>query len=99
MIRTDGETIDGRSCERIDVIHPEKRVLLDGVSVEHEFFMARIWFDKEKFIPLKYASYAWPLEEGGEPLLEEEYTYTDLKLNVGLNDEDFDTNNPDYRFP
>ncbi|MCE3018269.1 MAG: DUF1571 domain-containing protein [Pirellula sp.] len=99
VVRTDGETIDGRPCERIDVIHPQKRVIHEGEPIDHEFFMARIWFDKEKLIPLKYASYAWPLEEGGEPLLEEEYTYMDLKLNVGLDDEDFDVNNPDYRFP
>jgi hypothetical protein len=48
---------------------------------------------------LKYASYSWPLEEGGEPLLDEEYTYTELQLNVGLDDSDFDTEHPDYRFP
>ena len=99
VVRTDGETIDGRPCERIDVIHPQKRVIHEGAPIDHEFFIARIWFDKEKLIPLKYASYAWPLEEGGEPLLEEEYTYTDLQLNVGLDDNDFDTENPDYRFP
>jgi hypothetical protein len=99
VVRKDGETIDGRPCERIDVIHPQKRVIHEGSPIEHEFFMARIWFDKERLIPLKYASYAWPLEEGGEPLLEEEYTYTDLQLNVGLEDSDFDTENSDYRFP
>jgi hypothetical protein len=99
VVRTDGETIDGRPCERVDVIHPQKRVIHDGAPIDHEFFIARIWFDKEKLIPLKYASYSWPLEEGGEPLLDEEYTYTELQLNVGLDDSDFDTEHPDYRFP
>ena len=99
VVRTDGETIDGRPCERVDVIHPQKRVTHDGAPIDHEFFNARIWFDKEKHIPLKYASYSWPLEEGGEPLLDEEYTYTELQLNVGLDDSDFDTEHPEYRFP
>jgi hypothetical protein len=99
VVRTDGETIDERACERIDVIHPQKELIHEGVPIVHEFFIAKIWFDKERLLPLKYASYSWPAEEGGEPLLDEEYTYTDLQFNLGLSDEDFDTQHPDYRFP
>ena len=28
----------------------------------------------------------------------EEYTYTNIKINVGLTDADFDTKNPNYKF-
>ena len=42
--------------------------------------------------------YDWPREAGGQPELIEEYTYRDLKLNIGLTDEDFSTQNPDYHF-
>lgn len=34
-----------------------------------------------------------------KPVLEEEYTYMDVKLNVGLTDEDFDPDNKTYQFP
>ena len=32
------------------------------------------------------------------PEMVEEYSYTDLKLNVGLSDLDFDVSNKDYAF-
>ena len=38
----------------------------------------------------------WPREEGGRPVLMEEYTYLDLKLNVGLTDADFSQSSLDY---
>ena len=34
----------------------------------------------------------------GEPVLEEEYTYTDVRVNVGLTDLEFDPDNPEYDF-
>ena len=36
---------------------------------------------------------SWPETPGGEPPLEEEYTYLDVELNVGLKDSDFDPDN------
>ena len=47
---------------------------------------------------IRYASWSWPTEPGGQPVLEEEYTYSDIKVNVGLTDLDFDPNNPDYSY-
>lgn len=84
--------INGRDCTMIEIVHPVER--------EHfEFHIARIFIDDELNVPLRYAAYSWPTEPGGEPVLEEEYTYTDIQLNVGLSDIDFDYNNPDYNFP
>jgi hypothetical protein len=97
--RTVDQQVEGRLCELIEVIHPERRFMQNGKAEEHEFYKAQIWFDRDELVPVKYASYLWPSEEGGEPLLEEEYIYSDLKFNVGLTDEDFDIKNPDYRFP
>ncbi|MGN6136394.1 MAG: DUF1571 domain-containing protein, partial [Aureliella sp.] len=37
-------------------------------------------------------------EPGDPPPLEEEYTYLDVQLNVGLKDIDFDPENPAYNF-
>lgn len=97
--RFSGEEIDSRPCELIEVIHPEKEVLVDGKPTEHEYHIARIWFDEELLLPLKYASYSWPTDPDGEPVLEEEYCYYQIDLNVGLSDLDFDISNKAYRFP
>jgi hypothetical protein len=46
---------------------------------------------------VRYESYDWPRTPGGQPELIEEYTYLNLKFNVGLTDADFDRGNPAYR--
>ncbi len=97
--RIPGEQIDNRDCELIEVIHPEKTYQQGDATFEHEFYKAQVWFDTENLVPLKYSSYQWAESPDGEPLLEEEYTYLDLKFNVGLSDDDFDTENKAYRFP
>ncbi|MEC9092011.1 MAG: DUF1571 domain-containing protein, partial [Planctomycetota bacterium] len=84
--------INSRDCTLIEISHPVER--------EHfEFHMAKIFIDDELNVPLRYAAYSWPTEEGGKPILEEQYTFTDIKINVGLKDIDFDTQNPKYEFP
>jgi hypothetical protein len=87
----EGTKINGRTCTLIQVKHPEQRP-------EYDFYLAQIFIDDELQIPIRYAAYSWPLEEGGEPVLEEEYTYLRLELNVGLTDEDFNPDNPEYEF-
>lgn len=88
----EGAMVNGRKCRMIQVIHPIKRP-------HFEFYKAQIFFDEQLRVPLRYASYSWPEKEGAEPPLEEEYTYTDLKLNVGLTDKDFDPDNEEYNYP
>lgn len=84
--------ISDRACLMIEVRHPRPRPYFD-------FHVAQIFIDEELDIPVRYASYSWPKTPGGEPVLEEEYTYQNVKLNVGLEDHDFDPTNPEYRFP
>ncbi|MGI9515721.1 MAG: DUF1571 domain-containing protein [Pirellulaceae bacterium] len=83
--------INGRECTLIQVTHAEQRP-------GYDFHICRIFIDKEMQVPIRYAAYGWPLEPGGKPTLEEEYTYLNLDLNVGLTDEDFDINNSEYDF-
>ncbi len=83
--------INQRLCTVIQVVHPVPRdVFL--------FHLARVFVDDEWKVPIRYESYDWPSEPGGEPRLIEEYTYLDLKLNNGFTDEDFSTQNPEYHF-
>jgi hypothetical protein len=86
-----GATVAKRSCTMFEIIHPVER--------EHfDFHRAHVFFDDELNVPIRYASWSWPMQRGGQPVLEEEYTYTDIKLNVGLTEGDFDPDNPSYDF-
>lgn len=84
--------INGHSGTEIKIIHPRPEAHFD-------FHIARILIDDELNVPVGYEGYWWPKQPGDEPVLEERYFYTELQLNVGLSDKDFDPANPDYEFP
>ncbi len=84
--------IGERKCTLIQVVHPQRREYFD-------FYRARIFIDDELNIPIRYAAWSWPETPGGEPVLLEEYTYFNLKLNVGLKASDFDPKNSEYNYP
>lgn len=86
-----GAKINNRPCSLIQVSHPKR-----GEGVPYQF--ARIFIDDDLRLPVRFAAYDWPDEEGGEPKLIEEYTYTHIKVNVGLTDWDFDHRNEKYQF-
>jgi outer membrane lipoprotein-sorting protein len=85
-----GVKVQGRVCTCIEVVHPQPRR-------NFRFHLARIFVDDELNLPIRYESYDWP-EKGRKMDLMEEYTYTNLKLNVGFTDADFDYRNPKYHF-
>ena len=87
----DGAKINGRPCKCIQVIHPQRRA-------HFRFHKAQIFIDNELNVPVRYASWLWPEKPGGEPVLLEEYTYLNLKINHGFTDTDFSPTNPAYRF-
>lgn len=74
--------VQDRVCTHIEVIHPQRG---DGI----DFHRASLYVDDEMQVPVRLVAYDWPKEEGGKPVLLEEYNYMNLKLNVGLSDEDF----------
>lgn len=84
--------INGRKCLLIEMRHPVQRP-------HFEWTLARVYVDEELQIPIRFVSWGFPETAGGKPLLLEEYTYTNLKLNVGLTDADFDPDNPNYAYP
>jgi len=88
----EGATIGDRTCTLIQVLHEDKKP-------EYDFHKAVIFIDDEWNVPLRYAAYFWPEVAGAEPPVDEEYTYKDVKLNVGLTDVDFDPDNPEYNYP
>lgn len=74
--------INERVCTHIRVLHPDRG---DGI----QFHKASLYIDDELHVPIRLVVYDWPSGEGEEPPLIEEYTYVDLRLNIGLTDADF----------
>lgn len=90
------QRVGDRVCQLIQVTHPEQDPRFD-------FHIAQIFIDTERMIPLRYAAFLWPEKKPdgtlSEPPLEEEYTYLNVQLNVGLTDEDFSPQNAAYNYP
>ena len=89
--QANGAKIEGRPCRMIQVTHSVRRE-------QYRYHIARIFVDDQFELPIRFASYDWPDTEGGQPKLLEEYTYLNLKFNVGLTDWDFDHHNEEYQF-
>jgi outer membrane lipoprotein-sorting protein len=86
--------LNGVLCDLIEV----KRLRPTGGA--EDFSLAEICFDRGLNLPLRYTAYGWPdgdSEVSQAPLLES-YTYLNIQTNVGLNESDFDPDNPDYQF-
>ena len=83
--------VNGRICTCVQVQHPVPRR-------NFRFCLARVFIDDELSAPIRYEAYDWAQEAGGQPVLLEEYTYMNLKINNGFTDADFDPKNTAYKF-
>ena len=84
-VETD-KKVNGRPTTMVQVVHPIPRKNFDA-------HVARLFLDNELRVPIHFDSYGWPEQPGGQPPLEESYTYTNLKINNGYSARDFDANN------
>jgi hypothetical protein len=87
----DRRSVDGRPCSGVEVVHPEAKA---GCL----YHLARVYIDEELQVPIRFEAYTWPEEGSDELRLVEEYTYTDLRLNEGFDDDDFSPQNQAYAF-
>ncbi|MFM9062602.1 MAG: DUF1571 domain-containing protein, partial [Pirellula sp.] len=95
----DSVDVAGRNCKRIEVCHPQRAVTVGDKTIEHEFYKAVIDIDNQHGVPIRYASYMWPENSDGQPVLDEEFLYENLEINTELDDQDFDPDNPAYNYP
>jgi len=86
-----GKGASARTCTCIQVTHLKPQPALP-------FHRARIFIDDELNIPIRYEAHDFPKTPGGKPVLLEEYTYLNLKINPGFTNVDFDSKNPNYNF-
>ncbi len=63
-----------------------------------KFHITRLYFDKTTNLPVRVEQFGFPSRGMTQPPLIEEYTYHQLKPNVGLTDADFDPRNPAYDY-
>ncbi|MDF1843854.1 MAG: DUF1571 domain-containing protein [Rubripirellula sp.] len=74
--------VGDRVCTRIQVVHPERG---EGI----EFHEANLYVDDELQLPIRLTVHGWPEKPADDKPLIEEYTYTKLRVNVGLSDAEF----------
>jgi hypothetical protein len=80
-----------RSCQVIESSHPHRRR-------QFPFHMTRLFIDVETRLPVRVEQYGYPTMPGATPPLEELYSYSDIRTNIGLSDIDFSKDNPEYGF-
>ncbi len=85
-------SVGKRTCTLIEIKHEQP-------DPKFEFHIAKIYIDQKRDVLIGYEGFLWPAKEGDPPPLKEKYFYTDLKINVGLTDDDFSPDNKSYDYP
>ena len=83
--------VDNRPCKCVQVVHPRRRSVF-------LFNIVRIFIDDEFPVPVRYEAYDWPASDSEPPPLIEEYTFRNIRLNVGFSDSEFQRNYSEYKF-
>lgn len=78
-------------CQVVEVMHPQPRR-------QFLYHITRLYVHSETGLPVRVENYGWPAQSGGQPVLMEEYTYTQVRPNVGLTDQHFDPEFREYDF-
>ncbi|WP_437187977.1 DUF1571 domain-containing protein [Planctomicrobium sp. SH668] len=86
-----GAKMGNAECEVIECSHPRPRR-------QFPYHMTRVFLEKQSRLPIRVENYGFPPEPNQQAPLLEEYTYVNVKTNVGLKDADFDRRNPNYSF-
>lgn len=84
-------TIENVACKVYQSTHAKKQA---GAK----FHITRLYIDKATSLPVRVEQLDFPAQAGAEPVIVEQYTYLNLKTNVGLTDADFDPKNKSYSF-
>ncbi|MBI1310584.1 DUF1571 domain-containing protein [bacterium] len=83
--------VDNVECRVFESSHAEPA---RGVK----FHMTRLYVEKDNKLPVRVEQFDFPAKTGAQPAIVEQYTYLNVKTNVGLKDIDFDVKNPAYEF-
>ena len=92
-----GAKVGGRPC-KVLTVRRDKPKTGEAANKGMNVNLAMVFIDEELNLPIRYGAYDWPVGDQKQGDVIEEYTYHNLKTNVGLNDSDFDPDNPAYNF-
>ncbi len=82
--------LDKVDCKVVETSYPSQ--------VAHaKFHLTRMYVAKDSGLPVRVEQFGFPAA-GAQPPVIEEYTYSNVKTNVGFGDLDFDTENKAYGF-
>lgn len=81
-----------------DALGPTLQVTHSKKDALAELYVTRLSFDRETKLPVKFQQFGFPDRPGDEPPLVEEFSYSDIRMDVGLTDADFNPRNPAYAF-
>jgi hypothetical protein len=87
-LRLPGKVIE---CKVLESTHPQPRR-------QFLFHKSRLWIEKSTNFPIRVEQFGFPDRLHPEPFEVEQYTYTNIRPNVGLTDADFDVRNRSYKF-
>lgn len=82
--------IGSANCKAIETRHPAP---VRGAA----FHLTRLYIDSATNLPVRVQQYQFPRRRG-EAELYEEYTYFNIRTNVGFKDIDFNPGNPNYNY-
>jgi hypothetical protein len=74
---------DGRRCTRVETLHPA------NPNGHFLYYRDVVYFDKATHLPIRLEFYDWPRQPGDPGQLVEIYSFTKMRVNVGLGDEVF----------
>ena len=82
--------LDKVDCKVVETSYPKQ--------VAHaKFHITRMYVAKDSGLPVRVEQFGFPASGAEAPVIEE-YTYANVKTNVGFSDIDFDTNNKAYGY-
>ncbi|MFQ5733986.1 MAG: DUF1571 domain-containing protein [Planctomycetaceae bacterium] len=84
------KTLKPIECKVLQSVNPNR-----GPRVKYS--ITRLYIDKKTNLPVRVEQYGFPKRPGDRPPLLAEYTYWNVRTNVGLKDIDFDRKNPRYK--
>ncbi len=84
-------SIGNVSCKAIESSH-------SSADSGAKYQMTRFYIDNVTNYPVRVQQYEFPQRRNDKPALVEDYLYSNLTVNVGLKDIDFNINNPQYDY-
>ncbi len=83
--------VGSMKCMLVDVTHTQRHP-------SAKFQTTRLYVDNATGFPVRVQAFDFPSRRENSAPLVEDYHYANLRVNVGLTDADFSTQNPGYRF-